>query len=120
MTTTVEISQHGARVLDDTFGLWGEKYQQREAKGFGSLPFLACLICGRDTSKQGNSNGVIVSGGGSTIVHPEDAHKEVVSGGYMGWFPIGSECIKAIPSEFRHKNPYDDKVKGVNNDDRRI
>jgi hypothetical protein len=110
----IVISRNGARVLYDVYGLWGEKYQEREAKTFGCLPFLACLICGRDTSKQGNSKGVIVSGGGSTIVHPEDNEKELHDGGYMGWFPIGSECIKAIPVEFRQKNFYDDKVKGIN------
>lgn len=111
----VEISRNSARVLYDTFGLWGAKYQEREAKAFGSLSFLSCIICGRDTSKQGKSSGVVVSGGGSVIVHPEDITKEQDDGGYMGWFPVGSECIKAVPSEFRIKNIYDDKVKGVNN-----
>lgn len=112
----IQTSRNGARLIGscDEIPLWGPKFQEREAKVFGSLPFLACIFCGRDTSKQGNSNGVIVSDGGGAIVHPEDNEKELHDGGYMGWFPVGSECIKSVPAEFRQKNFYDDKVKGVN------
>lgn len=87
--------------------LFGEKYQAKSNKHY----FLTCVFCGRDTSKQGESNGVMVSGGGAFIVHPEDYPMN--DGGDMGWFPIGSECIKSVPVEFRVVNPYDDKVKGV-------
>ena len=96
----------------ETENLWGPKYQERESKVFGSLPFLACIFCGRDTSKQGKSNGVMVGAGGSCIIHPEDYEKQV-DGGSMGWFPVGSECIKEVPVEFRIANIYEDKVRGV-------
>jgi hypothetical protein len=90
--------------------LFGEKYQAADIKG--KISFLSCVFCGRDTSKQGNSEGVMVGGGGAIIVHPED-YDISSDGGSMGWFPVGSECIKTVPAEFRLANIYDDKVKGV-------
>ena len=93
-----------------TESLFGPKYQEKNSKG--GHAFLQCVFCGRDTSKQGKSNGVAVGEGGSLIVHPED-YELAQDGGFMGWFPVGSECIKEVPVEFRAGNPYDDKVKGV-------
>lgn len=87
--------------------LFSEKYH---AKG---SQFLSCIICGRDTSKKGRSWGVIIGEGAGVIVHPQDNEIAKSCGGYMGWFPIGSECIKQIPVEFRLENIYDDKEKGV-------
>jgi hypothetical protein len=95
----------------ETENLFGEKYQTKSAQGL--IGFLNCVFCGRDTSKQGNSFGVIVGEGGAVIVHPEDNELAKTCGGYMGWFPVGSECIKSIPAEFRQYNIYDLKVKGV-------
>jgi hypothetical protein len=92
-----------------TDSLFGAKYQEKTAQ---SSHFLQCVFCGRDTSKQGNSFGVIVGEGGGVIVHPED-NELAQDGGFMGWFPVGSECIKSIPAEFRQANIYDNKVKGV-------
>lgn len=94
----------------ETENLFGEKYQVADSKG--KIGFLSCVFCGRDTSKQGNSEGVMVGGGGALIVHPEDYDK-AHDGGEMGWFPVGSECIKTVPAELRLANIYDDKVKGV-------
>ena len=91
--------------------LFGPKYQIKADKNL--LGFLNCIFCGRDTSKQGNSLGVIVGEGGAVVVHPQDNEIAATCGGYMGWFPVGSECIKEIPAEFRMANIYDDKVKGV-------
>lgn len=93
----------------ETDELFGQKYQARTINGSS---FLQCVFCGRDTSKQGKSNGVMVGFGGSLIVHPED-YEQAQDGGFMGWFPVGSECIKQVPAEFRVANPYDDKVRGV-------
>ena len=95
----------------ETDNLFGEKYQAKQNNTFGHS-FTCCVFCGRDTSKQGNSNGVYVGAGGALIVHPEDYDK-AIDGGDMGWFPVGSECIKSVPAEFRVPNIYEDKVKGV-------
>ena len=84
---------------------WSEKYH---AQGM----FLACIACGKNVSKQGNCQGVMVGGGGVIIVHPDD-YEKAIDGGDMGWFPVGSECIKKVPVEFRVGNPYEDKVRGV-------
>lgn len=94
----------------DTDNLFGKKYQTRTANG---SHFLQCVFCGKDTSKQGNSNGVMVGAGGALIVHPDDYETLAIDGGEMGWFPVGSECIKEVPTEFRVANVYDNKVKGV-------
>ena len=95
----------------ETDNLFGEKYQDKQNNSSG-FSFLCCVFCGRDTSKQGKSSGVMVGAGGALIVHPEDYDK-ALDGGDMGWFPVGSECIKSVPTEFRLANIYDDKVKGV-------
>ena len=111
-TYTVHETVLGSRVLyTDEIGLniFSEKYQAS-----GSA-FLSCVVCARDTSKKGNSQGVIVAEGGSAILHSADNEIEQSDGGYMGWFPIGSECIKKVPAEYRVANPYHDKIKGVNN-----
>jgi hypothetical protein len=89
--------------------LFGQKYQAKTANGSS---FLQCVFCGRDVSKQGNSNGVMVGAGGSLVIHPDD-YEIATDGGAMGWFPVGSECIKEVPAEFRKPNIYDNKVKGV-------
>lgn len=94
----------------ETDELFSEKYQERQSKN--GHYFLSCVFCGRDTSKQGNSQGVCVGAGGGLIVHPED-YEKAMDGGEMGWFPVGSECIKRVPVEFRAPNPYENKVKGV-------
>lgn len=93
-----------------TDNLFGDKYQKKTENGSS---FLQCVFCGRDTSKQGKSNGVMVGAGGALIVHPDDYETKANDGGAMGWFPVGTECIKEVPAEFRLANIYDDKVKGV-------
>ena len=94
----------------ETNDLFGAKYQAKNDAG--KIGFLSCVFCGRDTSKQGNSQGVYVGAGGGLIVYPQDYDK-AIDGGDMGWFPVGSECIKQVPAEFRVPNPYSDKVRGI-------
>jgi hypothetical protein len=58
----------------------------------------SCQCCGRKVGA--NPIGIIVVNGGASLCHPED-HKALENdGGYMGWFPIGSECAKRIPAEY--------------------
>jgi hypothetical protein len=94
----------------ETDNLFGAKYQKKTEHGSG---FLQCVFCGRDTSKQGKSQGVMVGAGGALIVHPDDYETLAIDGGDMGWFPVGAECIKEVPAEFRVVNIYEDKVRGV-------
>jgi hypothetical protein len=96
----------------DSINLFGEKYQAKQNNTVGHS-FTCCVFCGRDTSKQGKSQGVYVGAGGALIVHPDDYYTLAIDGGDMGWFPIGTECIKEVPAEFRTGNPYEDKAKGV-------
>lgn len=76
----------------------------------------ACVNCGKRTSRAGNSLGVWIGhDGGTCIIHPDDvdAEYELHPGSFLGWFPVGSECIKRVPAEYRAPDPYDDTVKGV-------
>ena len=79
---------------------FGEKYYAK-VSGDGEN----CISCGRNTSKQ-NARGVILVDGGSGICKAEDVPLEEHDGGFMGWFPVGSECIKTVPMEYRADNPY--------------
>jgi hypothetical protein len=84
----------------DTNELFSSKYH---AKTTYSADGNECVFCGRNTSKQGNASGVMVGAGGALIIHPED-YDLAIDGGEMGWWPVGSECIKSVPAEFRVNN----------------
>lgn len=86
----------GARYLwdfDVGVQLFSPRYHEREA-GHGD----ECILCGRRTH---DNDGVIVGLGGSAFIHPDDAGLEEDDSGFMGWFPVGADCIKAIPRGFR-------------------
>jgi len=112
-TSKITLSTNGAREIyaDEVIDLFGEKYQQKVEK-YGST-FLQCVFCGKNVSRQGNCQGVWVGAGGASIIHTEDTDKERSDAGWMGWFPVGSECIKVVPKEFRSENPYPEKERGV-------
>ena len=83
-----------SRIID----IWGEKYIAKEHLG-GER----CTVCGKLTSPKSKGLGVIVSDGGSSIIHPDDNEKEIKEypAGYMGWWAVGTECIKKVPVEYR-------------------
>jgi hypothetical protein len=111
---TVITSAPPLRALLDNAGiLWGNRYQRYMENKQGNDDFLSCIICAKPTSEKGESMGVLISEGGSAIVHPDDYTSYPHDGGQMGWYPIGSSCIKNIPAEYRTPNPYADKVYGV-------
>ena len=72
------------------FNLFSEKFHNSGNEN-------PCTVCGRKTNL---TIGVYVGAGGSSLVHPEDTEK-AQDGGYMGFFPIGNECIKKVPKELR-------------------
>ena len=89
-----------ALVLDKVLPTaFGEKYHAKMAQDSD------CIACGRSTSEK-NAQGVIVVDGGYGICTPINAQLEGNDGGFMGWFPVGSECIKNVPVEYRAENPY--------------
>lgn len=55
-----------------------------------------CIICGRDTSNQKNYYYTLGDGCPLMASHVEDAHIVEDSAGFMGQYPIGSECAKKI------------------------
>ncbi len=78
--------------------LWSEKYRAKE-----HLEGERCTVCGKVTSQQNKGLGVIVGEGGSSIIHPEDNELAIKTApaSYMGWWAVGSECIKKVPKEFQ-------------------
>jgi hypothetical protein len=78
--------------------LWSAKYRAKE-----HLEGERCTVCGKITSQQNKGLGVIVGDGGGSIIHPADNEQEISSNGagYMGWWAVGSECIKKVPAEFQ-------------------
>lgn len=86
------IKYRGVYYADLGIEIFSEKYNQAWSKY--EYP---CVVCGRKTN---HSEGVLIGGGGETIVHPEDEDK-AQDGGYMGFFAVGTECIKKVPQELR-------------------
>jgi len=67
-----------------------------------------CNICGRPVNPK-RAYDVHVIGGGVRILHPDDeaAFEEHATpddrAGDMYHFPVGSECVKRIPAEYRRR-----------------
>lgn len=89
------------------FDMWGDKYRARTMNGLNDTG-NRCVLCGRKTADTAKTMGIVVIGGGGALVHVEDAATEEANdpGGWMGWFPVGNECIKVVPAEFRAANPW--------------
>ena len=85
-----ELSYRGIYSHEIGLNLFSEKFHESGSEN-------PCTVCGRKTNL---TIGVHVGDGGSAIVHPEDIEL-AQDGGFMGFFPIGKECIKKVPKEFR-------------------
>jgi hypothetical protein len=58
-----------------------------------------CQCCGRTVGK--NPLGAIIVGGGGEMCQPADNAAFMQNdGGYMGWYPVGSECAKHFPAGY--------------------
>ena len=73
-------------------GTFSAKYQESQAHN-------PCICCGRETGK--NPLGAIIVGGGAFMCQPADAAAfETNDRGWMGWYPVGSECAKKFPAGY--------------------
>lgn len=84
---------------------WGEMYAERTYLA-GKGEDHACIHCGRKTSKKHAALGIMIGEGGFCAIRPEDYDTYPHNGGEMGWFPVGRECIKAIPAAYHVEDPY--------------
>lgn len=73
---------------------WSDAYNETD------LHQDRCIVCGKMT-KSANRIMVALTGGGDYLVRPEDDADNENDPGYMGWWAIGSECGKDIPTEYR-------------------
>ena len=78
--------------IPEDLALFSEKYHTSTAEN-------PCVVCGRETSKNSKGLGVIVAEGGSSLLHPDD--EDTDPAGFMGWWAVGTECIKKVPAEYR-------------------
>ena len=85
-----EMTYRGIDLNNIDFNLFSEKFHNSGNKN-------PCTVCGRKTNL---TIGVYVGAGGGVLVHPEDIDK-ADDGGFMGFYPIGNECIKKVPQDFR-------------------
>lgn len=62
----------------------------------------ACIVCGKRTVA-GSRVIVCLTGGGDVLVRPDDMEREEREhpGNFMGTWPVGPECGKSIPQEYR-------------------
>jgi len=79
--------------------MWGEKFHKSGADNSDWSDYEPCQCCGRKVGK--NPLYAIVVGGGSSLCLPADATEfEKHDGGWMGCYPIGSECAKKFPAGY--------------------
>lgn len=86
----INISEMGLNTFSD-------KYHARYEKVDGDLQDKLCIVCGRTTGETASL--VWIVDGGSSFASADET--DVQSSSDMGWWTIGSECIKKVPQEFR-------------------
>lgn len=59
-----------------------------------------CVCCGRDVRKPGGW--VHVIHGGGVMLHKDDEDAYQPDGDDLGLQPVGSDCVRLIPREYRH------------------
>jgi len=78
-----------------------ESYEKNEDRTYSNTDYAPCIRCGKAVKNE-KYYVECVDGALEALSTKEKA--DYNDGGYMGCFPIGSECKKHIPSEFIHKN----------------
>ena len=73
------------------------KYNARYDKVDGDLQDKLCIACGRTTGE--NVSFIWIVDGGDSLATADETN--VDASGDMGWWTVGSECIKSVPEEFR-------------------
>lgn len=83
---------------DDTFDMAAEGFWHADANGSN------CSVCAKTIKDANHSNGVCLVGGGATACRPADYYlfEKYDGGAVLGVYPVGPECIKKIPAEFRY------------------
>jgi len=76
-----------------------ENYSDNEERNY--LNTTPCIRCGKGI-KNDKYSVELVEGGLFALSINETADEN--DGGYIGFFPIGSECKKYIPTEFIHRH----------------
>jgi hypothetical protein len=60
-----------------------------------------CTVCGRIIRKA--RYWVHEIDGGGTLLHRDDEDAYQSDGGDLGLQPVGSECVRRVPPEYRHR-----------------
>jgi hypothetical protein len=99
-----QVDKNGLRYLEDTEGTYlFNANRVWEAQGKWGVPDMVtcCMVCARKTGKDPKKvQGVLIVDGGGWVAHPDD-YDLFDPYGAIGWFAVGSECIKRVPLEYR-------------------
>lgn len=92
----METTAHTDRIDVDTI-VTAEKRHENEAKFNPAKHDDQCFICGKGMTAQGVANGasVQVSEGDELIPAGERPADSI------GFYPVGSDCARKVPAEFR-------------------
>lgn len=77
-----------------------ETYLDNEDRTYSNTDYAPCVRCGKAVK---NEKFYIECVDGGLEAIPNNEQADTDDGGYMGCFPIGSECKKHIPAEFIKK-----------------
>ena len=86
-------------VKDIKLNTFSDKYNSRYEKVDGDLQAKLCIVCGRTVGDKGSFIWLI--NGGTTLASADEIN--VGESGDLGWWQIGSECVKSVPENFRLK-----------------
>lgn len=109
-----QMDKDGLRYLEDTEGTYlfnANRVWEEQGKWNAPDMTICCMVCARKVSKDPKKvQGVLIVEGGGWVAHPDDYDRFDPSG-TMGWFAVGSECIKRIPLEYRVNGESGEAVK---------
>ena len=103
MTTSTPRLNPTPAIIYSDYVDFGTKRANEERGTGGKEP---CVLCGRGLTEKAIDNGwwVEMGHGGLVLFHTAD-EPDTADPGYMGFFPLGSECAKRIPATHRQKIP---------------
>jgi hypothetical protein len=93
------------KTIDDTFGLWNERYEHNSNKAY-SQGLTPCCMCGKGVKENSGFNVWVVLGG-SSLLHVDEwdnQSQKQNDAGDMGCWLVGPECGKSIPADYKTAN----------------
>jgi len=74
---------------------------EKRHEGYPEGDLQPCAVCGRTIRNEARAVWVHIVDGGGVILHRDDEAAYASDGGDLGLYPVGPECAKRIPKEYR-------------------